>query len=61
MKDKPVEMKKILGGRGGVAGSFQKMLVKLVSWLRGLFNLSRLKSPEILNRVVMGNANSQHK
>ena len=42
-------------------GVYQKMLAKFVSWLRGLLSLNRLKSPEILNRVVLGNADSQGK
>ena len=50
-------MKKILAG----LGVYQKMLGKLVSWLRRLLSLNRLKCPEIPNRVVLGSANSQHK
>ena len=49
------------GGGGGGVGAYQKALAKLVSWLRRLFNLNCLKRPEILYRVVLGNANSQHK
>ena len=33
----------------------------LVSWLRRLFNWNCLKCPEMLDGVVPGNANSQHK
>ena len=45
----------------GEAGVYKKMLAHLVSWLGKLFNLNRLKCPGIINRVEVGNANSQHK
>ena len=54
---RPVEMKKILGGWEFI----KKMLTNLLSWLGGWFNWSRLKCPEILNRVEVGNANFRHK
>ena len=43
------------------AGVYQKMLTKLESWLRRSFNWNCLKCPELLNKVVLDNANSQHK
>ena len=52
-----VEMENILGG----LGVYRKKLVKLVSLLRRLFNWNRLKSPEILNKVEVVNANSRHR
>ena len=59
LNDSPVEIKKILGG--GRLGVYQKMLANLVSWLRRPFSWNRLKCPETLNRVEVGNADSQHK
>ena len=56
---RPVEMKTILGGK--VLGVYQKMSANLVSWLSRSFHGNILKCPEILNRVEVGNANSQHK
>ena len=52
--------KKSEGGGGGLE-AYQKKLVKLVSWLRRSFSWNRLKCPELLNKVEVGNANSQHK
>ena len=52
--DRPVEMKKILGRRGGL-GFYKNFLTNFVSWLGKWFNWNRLKCQEIL-----GNANSQH-
>ena len=46
-------MKKSLGG----LGVYQKMLAKLISWIRRSFNWNRLKCPELLIMVVLGNAN----
>ena len=40
---------------------YQKILARLVSWLKRSCNWNRLKCPETLNRVVLGNANSQYK
>ena len=37
------------------------MLANLGSWVERSFNWNRLKCPEILNGVEVGNANSQHK
>ena len=54
---RPVEINKILGGSKFI----KKMLAKLVSCLRNLSSWNRLKCAEILHRVVLGNANSQHK
>ena len=42
-------------------GVYQKMLANLVSWLRRLLNWNCLKYPEIIDRVEVGNGNSQHK
>ena len=50
-------MKKILVG----LPVYQKMLANLVSWLRRSFNRNRLKCPEMLNRLEVGNSNSQNK
>ena len=55
-----VEMKQNSGGRGGL-DIYQKMLANWVSCLRRSFNWSRLKCPEIINRVEVGNVNFQHK
>ena len=49
-------MKKNSGRKGEVC--LLKMLVNLV---RKIVHLKWLKSPEILNNVEMGSANSQHK
>ena len=40
---------------------YQKMLANLISWRKKSFNWNRLKCPEILNRIEVGNANSQQK
>ena len=42
-------------------GVYQKLLAKLVSWLRRLFSWNRLKCPELLNRVEVCNTNFQYK
>ena len=46
---------------GKVLEVYQKMSANLVSWLSRSFHGNILKCPEILNRVEVGNANSQHK
>ena len=53
---RPIEMKKNSGRKGEVC--LLKMLVNLV---RKIVHLKWLKSPEILNNIEMGNADSQHK
>ena len=55
--DRPVEIRKILGG----LGVYQKLLANLVGWLRRLLTWNCLKCPEIINRLEVGNVNSQHK
>ena len=46
---------------GGGLGVYQKLLANLVGWLRRLLTWNCLKCPEIINRLEVGNVNSQHK
>ena len=45
----------------GGLGVYKKILANLVSRLRRSFNWNCLKCPELLNRLEVSNANSQHK
>ena len=54
IQPRPVELKKVLAE----LRVYQKILARLVNWLRKSFSWNLLKCPEILNRVVIGNTDN---